>query len=126
MTRCCAGSPRSASTGAATAPHILYNRGRYTAPSGPLLQWRHSNGCNGITRLPCHRRGCRLAGWTDHEEPRIRVGGQTWVVGIVGAVIGGFVFSELGIEAGGLMGSIVTATVGAMILLFIVGLIKKV
>jgi uncharacterized membrane protein YeaQ/YmgE (transglycosylase-associated protein family) len=46
-------------------------------------------------------------------------------VGLVGAVIGGYVFGLLGISAGGLNGSIVTATVGAIILLFIVSLIKK-
>jgi uncharacterized membrane protein YeaQ/YmgE (transglycosylase-associated protein family) len=34
-------------------------------------------------------------------------------------------FGLLGISAGGLIGSIITATVGAIILLFIVGLIKK-
>jgi uncharacterized membrane protein YeaQ/YmgE (transglycosylase-associated protein family) len=39
--------------------------------------------------------------------------------------IPGFVFGLLGISAGGLIGSIITATVGAIILLFIVGLIKK-
>jgi len=47
------------------------------------------------------------------------------VVGVVGAVIGGYVFGLLGISAGGLIGSIITATVGAIILLFVVGLIKK-
>ena len=47
------------------------------------------------------------------------------VVGVIGAVFGGYVFGELGISVGGLFGSILTATVGAAILLFIVGLIKK-
>ena len=47
------------------------------------------------------------------------------VVGIVGAVIGGYAFGLLGIAAGGLIGAIVTATVGAVILLLIVGLLKK-
>ncbi len=49
------------------------------------------------------------------------------VVGVVGAVIGGYVFGLLGISAGsGLLGSIVTATAGAVILLFTVRLIKKI
>lgn len=48
------------------------------------------------------------------------------VVGVIGAVLGGFVFGLLGISAGGLIGSIVTATAGAALLLFIVGIIKKV
>lgn len=47
------------------------------------------------------------------------------VVGIIGAVIGGFVFDLLGISAGGMIGAIVTATAGAAILLYFVGLIKK-
>ena len=47
------------------------------------------------------------------------------IIGIFGAVVGGFVFNFLGISAGGLLGSIVMATVGAAILLAIVGVIKK-
>jgi uncharacterized membrane protein YeaQ/YmgE (transglycosylase-associated protein family) len=38
---------------------------------------------------------------------------------------GGFLFGALGIAAGGLIGSIVTAVVGAVVLLFLIGLIKK-
>ena len=38
---------------------------------------------------------------------------------------GGFVFGMLGISAGGLIGSLITAVAGAVILLFVVGLIKK-
>jgi uncharacterized membrane protein YeaQ/YmgE (transglycosylase-associated protein family) len=47
------------------------------------------------------------------------------IIGILGSIIGGFVFGLLGIQWGGLVGSIVTATVGAALLLFIVGKIKK-
>lgn len=47
------------------------------------------------------------------------------VIGIVGAVIGGNIFNALGIAAGGLLGAILTATVGAAVLLFIVRLIKR-
>jgi len=47
------------------------------------------------------------------------------LVGIVGAFIGGFVFRIAGIAAGGLIGSIVTATVGAVLLLAAVRIIKK-
>ena len=47
-------------------------------------------------------------------------------VGIIGAVIGGWAFSQLGIHlANGLLGSLVTSVAGASILLFVVGLIKK-
>jgi uncharacterized membrane protein YeaQ/YmgE (transglycosylase-associated protein family) len=48
------------------------------------------------------------------------------VVGIIGAVIGGFLFGLLGVSAGGFIGSLITATVGAVTLLYLIGLIKKV
>ena len=41
------------------------------------------------------------------------------IVGIIGAVIGGWIFSLLGIGAGGLIGSIIVAFVGACILIAI-------
>ena len=47
------------------------------------------------------------------------------LVGIVGAVLGGFLFDFLGISAGGIIGSLATATVGAVVLLFIASIIKK-
>ncbi|MGD9020420.1 MAG: GlsB/YeaQ/YmgE family stress response membrane protein [Lysobacterales bacterium] len=47
------------------------------------------------------------------------------VVGIVGAMIGGWLFGFLGIAAEGMIGSLITAVIGAVVLLFIVGLIKK-
>lgn len=47
------------------------------------------------------------------------------VIGIIGAFIGGFLFSFLGISAGGLIGQIITATVGAVVLIFVLRLVKK-
>jgi uncharacterized membrane protein YeaQ/YmgE (transglycosylase-associated protein family) len=47
------------------------------------------------------------------------------IVGIVGAMIGGWVFGMIGISAGGMIGSIIVAFVGACILLWLVRLIKK-
>jgi len=47
------------------------------------------------------------------------------VIGIVGAVVGGFVFGLLGIKTGGFVGSIITATLGAVILLYLGKMIKK-
>ncbi|MBB1519421.1 MULTISPECIES: GlsB/YeaQ/YmgE family stress response membrane protein [Pseudomonadaceae] len=69
-----------------------------------------------------------IAGWIAGKL--LRGGGfgliGNLVVGIVGAVIGGHLFSYLGVSAGGgLIGSLVTAVIGALVLLFIVGLIKK-
>jgi uncharacterized membrane protein YeaQ/YmgE (transglycosylase-associated protein family) len=48
------------------------------------------------------------------------------VIGIVGAMIGGWVFGLLGIFSnGGLIGSVLVAFVGACILLWLVRTIKK-
>lgn len=47
------------------------------------------------------------------------------VVGIVGALFGGYLFNFFGIAAGGLIGALITATVGAVVLLFIVSLVKR-
>jgi len=46
-------------------------------------------------------------------------------IGIIGAAIGTFVFGLLGITASGFIGEIITATAGAVLLLFLVDLIKK-
>ncbi len=49
------------------------------------------------------------------------------VVGIVGALVGGFVLGAFGIAiGGGLPGAILNAFVGAVILLFLIGLLKRV
>lgn len=47
------------------------------------------------------------------------------IVGVVGGVIGGWVFGLLGFEWGGTIGSLITAFVGAIILLYIANLVKK-
>jgi len=45
---------------------------------------------------------------------------------VIGAFLGGWLFSTLGASAGGgLLGSIIVATVGAVVLLFIVRLVKR-
>lgn len=69
-----------------------------------------------------------LAGWIAGKM--IRGGGfglfGNLAVGIVGAVIGGSMFNYLGLQIGdGLIGSLITAVIGALLLLFIVGLVKK-
>lgn len=48
------------------------------------------------------------------------------IVGIVGAVLGGYIFGWLGITTGGLLGAIIMATIGAVVLLFIIRLVKRV
>jgi uncharacterized membrane protein YeaQ/YmgE (transglycosylase-associated protein family) len=48
------------------------------------------------------------------------------VVGVIGALIGGFLFQRSGAFAGsGLLGSLIVATIGAVVLLFLLRLIKK-
>ena len=48
------------------------------------------------------------------------------VVGIVGAVIAGFLFPRLGILiGGGFVRDVISATLGAVVLLVIIGLIRK-
>ena len=46
-------------------------------------------------------------------------------IGIVGGVLGGFLFSLFGLSGTGIMGSLVTALVGAVVLIWIVNLIKN-
>ncbi len=41
------------------------------------------------------------------------------ILGIAGAIVGGFVFSLLGLESTGTWGSLITAIVGAFLLLWI-------
>ena len=46
-------------------------------------------------------------------------------IGIVGAFIGGHVLGWLGVATDGLIGSLLTALLGAIILIFIVRLVKR-
>ena len=69
-----------------------------------------------------------IAGWL---AGKIMQGGgfgllMNIVLGIVGGVVGGWVFGLFGLSSdGGLIGSLVTALVGAVLLLYIARLIKK-
>ena len=48
------------------------------------------------------------------------------VVGVIGALLGGFLFRTMGVSPeGGLLGQLIVATVGAVVLLFLLRLIKK-
>ena len=48
------------------------------------------------------------------------------IVGIVGAFVAGLIFPALGFSVGGgTIASIVHATIGAVILLFLIGLVKR-
>jgi uncharacterized membrane protein YeaQ/YmgE (transglycosylase-associated protein family) len=47
------------------------------------------------------------------------------LVGVVGAILGGYLAGSLGIGATGLTGSLIIATLGAVVLLAIVGALKR-
>jgi uncharacterized membrane protein YeaQ/YmgE (transglycosylase-associated protein family) len=68
-----------------------------------------------------------IAGWA---AGKIMKGGgfgplMDIVLGIVGAVVGGWLLGALGIRAGGFIGTIIVAIVGAMFLIWLSRLIKK-
>ncbi|CAN7695380.1 GlsB/YeaQ/YmgE family stress response membrane protein [Variovorax sp. LjRoot84] len=73
-------------------------------------------------------RGSRVAGWL--AGVLVKGGGfglvGDLVVGVIGAFLGGLLFSSAGVSlGGGLLGSIVVATIGAIVLLLIVRLLKR-
>ncbi|NLI72173.1 MAG: GlsB/YeaQ/YmgE family stress response membrane protein [Bacteroidales bacterium] len=47
------------------------------------------------------------------------------LVGIVGGLLGGWVFGLLGISTSGIWGNLITATIGAVLFLWILSLFKK-
>ena len=47
------------------------------------------------------------------------------VVGILGAMLGGLLFNALQLPWGGLVGSLIVATIGAILLIFILRLIRR-
>jgi uncharacterized membrane protein YeaQ/YmgE (transglycosylase-associated protein family) len=68
-----------------------------------------------------------IAGWA---AGKIMKGGgygvaMDIVLGIVGAVVGGWLMGVFGIQAGGFIGTILVAILGAVVLIWITRLIKK-
>ena len=47
------------------------------------------------------------------------------VVGVIGAFLGGFLFSLFNVPAYGLLGSLLAAVVGAMLLLAVLGFVRR-
>ena len=47
------------------------------------------------------------------------------VVGVLGAILGGLLFNALQLPWGGLFGSLIVATLGAIVLIFLVRLIRR-
>jgi len=68
-----------------------------------------------------------VAGWLAGFIVPKSKGGLLWniIIGLIGGFIGGNVLSWFGVAWGGIIGSIVTAVIGAVILIWIVNLIRK-
>jgi len=47
------------------------------------------------------------------------------VVGVVGALLGGFLFRQVGVSTSGLGGQLIVATVGAIVLLVLLRLVQS-
>jgi uncharacterized membrane protein YeaQ/YmgE (transglycosylase-associated protein family) len=47
------------------------------------------------------------------------------IVGVIGALLGGWLFGMAGIAAVGLIGQLVVATIGAIVLILLLRLVKK-
>ncbi|MFQ5752900.1 MAG: GlsB/YeaQ/YmgE family stress response membrane protein [bacterium] len=69
-----------------------------------------------------------IAGWLTGKVMRGKGYGVIGdvVVGLIGALIGGWMFAHLGIFARGLIGNIIVAFIGAVVLVAIIRALKKV
>ena len=68
-----------------------------------------------------------LAGWLAGVIWKGGGFGLLWnlVIGVIGSFIGGFIFQLLGIHGYNIIGSIIAALIGALILLFIISKIRS-
>jgi uncharacterized membrane protein YeaQ/YmgE (transglycosylase-associated protein family) len=68
-----------------------------------------------------------VAGWLASRLVKRPSSGfvEDLVIGVIGALVGGFVFGQLGVSTGGLIGSLISATVGAVILIFLLRMIRR-
>lgn len=67
-----------------------------------------------------------VAGWIAEQVTHRQHGLLTnLIVGLVGALLGGFLASALGFTFGGFWGSLVVSTIGAVLLLVIMGLVRR-
>jgi uncharacterized membrane protein YeaQ/YmgE (transglycosylase-associated protein family) len=51
--------------------------------------------------------------------------GGNLLVGILGAILGGFLFNLIGLASTGMIGSLVVSTIGAVLLLSVIGKFSK-
>lgn len=67
-----------------------------------------------------------VAGWLAEQVMGRNHGLLTnLIVGILGAIIGGFIANALGFAWGGWIGSTIVAFLGACLLLFLLGMVKR-
>lgn len=67
-----------------------------------------------------------VAGWLAEQVMGRNHGLLTnLIVGVLGAIIGGFIANSLGFAWGGWIGSTIVAFLGACLLLFLLGLVKR-
>jgi uncharacterized membrane protein YeaQ/YmgE (transglycosylase-associated protein family) len=68
-----------------------------------------------------------IAGWLAATIMKGRGAGMlvNLVLGVIGAYLGGFLFNLFGLSAHGFIGSLITATIGAIVLLFLINMLKK-
>jgi uncharacterized membrane protein YeaQ/YmgE (transglycosylase-associated protein family) len=67
-----------------------------------------------------------IAGWIAEKVLKRNDGLLTnLIVGVVGAVLGGFLAGMLGLAAYGFLGSLVVASLGAILLLVILGALRR-
>ncbi|MFN3514554.1 MAG: GlsB/YeaQ/YmgE family stress response membrane protein [Phenylobacterium sp.] len=67
-----------------------------------------------------------LAGWIAEQVMKRDHGlFMNLIVGLAGALLGAFVAGALGIEFAGFVGSLIVSTLGAILLLFIFGLVRR-
>ncbi len=71
-----------------------------------------------------------IAGWLASQVMRGRGRGYGLIgdllVGVIGAFLGGWLFSLLHISLAGILGSLITAFVGAVVLLYLIRLLRRV
>ena len=69
-----------------------------------------------------------MAGWLAGKMTKGKGFGflGNMVVGVIGAFIGGFLFTVIGIVAFGLIGSLIMAVIGALVFLWLIRLLKKI
>ena len=69
-----------------------------------------------------------VAGWAASRIMRGQGYGLliNMIIGIIGGVLGGWLFSLLGFySTGGIIGSLITSVIGAIVLLWFVGLVNR-